>query len=350
MKVAITADLHLAAKQDCPERYNALENIFGQIAALGIENLLIAGDLFDKEFHNYSEFENLCRKYPKIQIHIIPGNHDANISEKSIVGSNLHIYTIPTPVEIGSATFLLVPYKKTTKMSEQIAVAEEEIKGKDWFLVSHGDYYGGTKELNPREAGTYMPLSRDNVAVFKPKAVFLGHIHKPIHWENVYYTGSPCGLDVTETGKRRFLICDTKDGSTKSQEVATDVVYFDETFIIVPLVDEVPLLKSKIDDRIKGWGPAPSDYKKVVVRVKATGYASDRSAILKALEDGFTGFSYYQGTGPSIGELSSSPDVQLNEIAKQTMDLIDELVWDFGGDEPDRELITTKALEVIYGA
>jgi exonuclease SbcD len=348
MKVAITADLHLAVKKDYPERYNALENILRQIEAQSIETLLIAGDLFDRDFHNYTEFERLCKKYPQIQMHIIPGNHDAGISEKSIVGPNIHIYTAPTEATLGSTTFLLVPYKEKTKMSEQIATAEEVIRGKDWFLVSHGDYYGGTKELNPFEPGTYMPLSRENVEVFNPRAVFLGHIHKPINWGNVYYTGSPCGLDISETGKRRFLICDTGDGSVISQVVATDVVYFDESFIIVPLDKEVSLLKQEITKRIKSWGLGSSDDSKVVVRVQAIGYAMDRGAILGALRESFDKFSYYKGTGPLIDELSSSADLQLNTIAKRAIELIDKLEWDFGGDEPERESVKIAALNVIY--
>lgn len=348
MKIAITADLHLAAKKDCPERYNALENILEQLPE-NIENLIIAGDLFDKDFRNYSEFESLCRKYPKIQMQIIPGNHDANISEEIIVGNNIHIYTVPTPLTFGETTFLLIPYKEKTKMSEQIAAAEEEIKGKDWILVSHGDYYGGQKELNPLESGTYMPLSRENVTHYKPRAVFLGHIHKPIDLENVRYTGSPCGLDITETGKRRFLIYDTADGSIKPQEVATDVIYFDESFLVVPLENEVSLLEKEINNRIEAWKLTPSEAKKVVVRVKAFGYARDRDAISKALEKGFAGFRYHEGTAPSLDKLSHSPDIQLNEIAELTLDSIEGLSWEFGGDEPDRELIMIKALQVIYG-
>ena len=174
MKIAITADLHLAIKEDYPERYNALENILGQIENENIESLLIVGDLFDRDFHSYAGFESLCKKHPQIQIHIIPGNHDAGISGESIVGPNIHIYTAPTSVVLGSTTFLFVPYKEKTKMGEQIASLEQEIRGKDWILVGHGDYYGGTKELNPLEPGTYMPLSRENVLTFNPRAVFLG--------------------------------------------------------------------------------------------------------------------------------------------------------------------------------
>jgi len=349
MKIAVTADLHLAVKKDYPERYSALESILRQIESQSIGTLIIAGDLFDRDFHNYANFESLCKKYPQIQMHIIPGNHDAGISEKSIVGANIHIYTAPTAVTLGSTTFLFIPYKEKEKMSEQIATLEEEIRGKDWFLISHGDYYGGTKELNPLEPGTYMPLSRENLEVFRPRAVFLGHIHKPINWGNVYYTGSPCGLNISETGKRKFLIYDTVDGSITSLVVATDVIYSDETFIIVPLDNEVSILKQEIEKRIKSWDLDPSDSRKVTVRVQAIGYAMDRSAILETLRKNFAKFSYYKGEEPSIERLSNSTDHQLNAIAERTMKLIDELDWDFGGDEPERESVKIEALNVIYG-
>lgn len=350
MRIAVTADIHLASKGESPERYNALENILGQIETENIETLCIAGDLFDKDFHNYAEFERLCKRHPQIQLHIIPGNHDAGISEKSIVGSNIHIYTVPTPVEIGSSTFLFVPYEEKTKMGDKIASIENEIKGKDWVLIGHGDYYGGVKELNPLEPGTYMPLSRKNVESFTPRVIFLGHIHKPVNWGNVYYAGSPCGLDISEMGKRRFLVYDTTDGSVVPMVVATDIVYFEESFVIVPLDNEVPLLKQEISNRIKSWNIDPSDYSKVIVRVKAIGYAMDRSAIFSALREGFDRFRYYENEGPAIEELSISTDRQLSVVAKRTMKLIDELEWDFGGDEPEREQLKIEALNVIYGA
>jgi DNA repair exonuclease SbcCD nuclease subunit len=112
MRVAVTADVHLRTQGEHSERYNALENILQQMSAEGMENLLVAGDLFDKDFSNYSEFEELCRKYSKIRLHIIPGNHDPGISGKSIVGDNIHIYTDPTALQFGSTTFLLIPYEE----------------------------------------------------------------------------------------------------------------------------------------------------------------------------------------------------------------------------------------------
>ena len=349
MKIAITADIHLRTRAEYPERYMALENIFKQASVESIENLLISGDLFDKDFRSYSEFEELCKKYSKLQLHIIPGNHDPSISGKSIVGDNIHIYTDPAALEIDSITFLLIPYVGKAKMGEKIAEAEKEIEAKEWVLVAHGDYYGGLKELNPLEPGTYMPLSQKDLEKFNPQAVFLGHIHKPVSQNNIHYAGSPCGLDINETGRRRFLIYDTADGSVFSRDVTTDVIYFNESFVIVPTDDEVSILQQQIKETVDSWNINLSEYQKVCVRVEAKGYTTDRGAILTALTQGFEGFKYFKDEGPKIDRLLVSSDRQLNAIAERTMKLIDELDWDFGSDEPIIGQVKTAALSVIYG-
>lgn len=107
MKIAITADIHLAAKGKYLERYSALESILDQVESENMDTLIIAGDLFDKDFYNYSEFEKICKKHSQVEIHIIPGNHDAGISEKCIVGPNIHIYTTPTAVSLGTVLYSL---------------------------------------------------------------------------------------------------------------------------------------------------------------------------------------------------------------------------------------------------
>lgn len=45
MTIAIIADIHLRTRGDCPERCNVLVNILKSTEAL-----IIAGDLFDKEY------------------------------------------------------------------------------------------------------------------------------------------------------------------------------------------------------------------------------------------------------------------------------------------------------------
>ena len=83
MQVAVTADLHLTQRKKHPERFHALEDILDQCIAGGIRHLIIAGDLFDAESQNYSEFGDLVKKaeYKGIRLLIIPGNHDSGFQE-----------------------------------------------------------------------------------------------------------------------------------------------------------------------------------------------------------------------------------------------------------------------------
>ena len=62
MKIGMTADIHIRARKEYPERYNALIDIFNQCSDLGVEHLIIAGVLFDKEMQNYNEFESICKR------------------------------------------------------------------------------------------------------------------------------------------------------------------------------------------------------------------------------------------------------------------------------------------------
>jgi exonuclease SbcD len=349
MKIAFTADVHLAGQELYPERYRALKAILDVLKQEGICHLVIAGDLFDKGFVNYAEFENLCAGYPEVTLHVIPGNHDPDISKKAITSANVYIYTETTPVSFERLSFLFVPYKNSVTMYEQVSPCIEAIQGMPWVLIGHGDYYHGVKEVNPLEKGTYMPISRENINALRPQKVILGHIHKPMTFEGVCYCGSPCGLDITEKGKRYFLLFDTVDGSTIEREVPGTPLYFNETFILVPSENEVEHCCAQIRERIAAWGIVEQDMARTVVKVSVKGYCMDKSAILNAIKEEFAGFRFYNPSGPLIDELSVSTDPQLQAIAERTMRLIDEAKWNLVEGEPDKESVKILALNTIYG-
>jgi DNA repair protein SbcD/Mre11 len=349
MKIAITADVHLRERDETPDRYRAFENVMEQTRAEGISQVIVAGDLFDKEFRNYSDFEELCREYEDLQVHVSPGNHDTGISERSIVGSNIHVYTEPQTVDMDGTCFLFLPYSPATTMAQNIAEWGGRPSIDPWVLIGHGDYYGGVREPNPLEPGTYMPLTRSDVDGLGAQAVLLGHIHKPDQWGSVSYVGSPCGLDISETGTRRFLIYDTDGGNVEERSVVTDHIYFVESFVVVPVDDEVEALEQEIERRIGAWGLDSADQEKVCVRVLATGYTTDKRAIYDALERGFGQFKSYKDEGPDTDKLMTTTDEQLNAVAQRTRDVLQELDWDFGGDEPEREQVLLAALATVYG-
>ena len=86
MKIAVTADVHLVPGSDGhPERLAALRDILGRLPGLGVEQLIIAGDLFDRAPQGYGEFDALCEQHPAGTLDVSPGNHDANLADGHLV-------------------------------------------------------------------------------------------------------------------------------------------------------------------------------------------------------------------------------------------------------------------------
>jgi len=274
MHINLTADLHLTTRAENPERFSALEFILSQMQLAGHEILIIAGDLFDASVRNCSEFDAVCKHYSEVRFYIIPGNHDLNISGRQIVSSNVTVFTHPEVVRFDSEChpFLFLPYENNKTMGARIAEFSHQLPSGEWVLVAHGDYLDGLRQPNPYEDGLYMPLTRRDITTFRPEKVFLGHVHANMDKDPVYYTGSPCGLDISETGRRRYLNYEPYKGTVESKTIKTDVVFHEETITILPMEDETIYLEQKAHAIIQGWGVDAAEYGGVRLRLKVNGY------------------------------------------------------------------------------
>ena len=351
MKIAVTADVHLTTREDQPARFNALANIFESLSDLEIDQLIIAGDLFNKDVANYSEFETLCKEHSDVTVHVIPGNHDPSLEQKRFATSNIRAYSEPTCVEFGESTFLFLPYQSGTSMGAAIATEVTNLKPSKWVLVGHGDYCRGIRQSDEEEPGTYMPLFRSDIDRFQPRTVLLGHIHIHSSTDNVHYPGSPCGLDISEEGPRHFLVYDTETAEISPHRIQTDLLFFQESFMIVPREDELDRLKTEIQRRIEAWGLDESELSRVQLRVSARGFCRDKQAISHLLEESFESFTRYKDAPPDVNDLSSASNEELDSIANRVEQEINQLDWPVGpeDDRPDRDEIMNQALRVIYG-
>jgi len=351
VQIAVTADLHLQERKKYPERYGALELLLDTILNMKINHLIIAGDLFDQESHNYKDFDAVCSrsKYKNIQFHIIPGNHDLSLQKKMLSSENTQVYSLPEfkQFDLMSMLFFFLPYTKEKSMGEGIANSVNKLEKDKWILISHGDWIPGMSEPNPWEPGVYMPLTRSDIEQFRPAQVICGHIHKPMDSSEMHYPGSLCGLDINETGRRRFLTIDSETGSIESHFIYPDIIYFNETLTVLPVQNEEQYILDQIKKMLESWEIPDSEKNKIQLRLKVSGYSKDKNKLSRLINQELQDITFYDSK-PDLSQVYVSDDVDREEITKQVYREIENLQWPEKEDEPDKDQILLQALRLIY--
>ncbi len=353
MKVAVAADLHLTTRQKHSDRFAAFENILRSLVSLDISSLILAGDTFDESGRNYADFENICRRpeFRCIDILMLPGNHDFDLSEAALPAENVSVITDAEirEFESGALQFLLLPYRADRTMGEDIAAVSGRLRSGRWVLIGHGDWTGGLHDRNPLEPGVYMPLTRVDLDKFRPKNVILGHIHKPMDGDVVHYVGSPCGLDIRETGRRRFVTIDTSTGFIEPHVVETEFIYFNESFVVLPVEDEPAFVREQIEHRIAAWNISPEERTRVRVQVRLSGYSVDQRVLLKTIRDCFQGFRFYRDGEPILTDVYLADDANKAEVARRVSAAVNQFAFANSELQPQAQDILLSALQTIYG-
>ncbi len=353
MKIGITADLHLKSQNETPERYTALNKIIDYLKSQDINDLIIAGDLFDKERYNYNDFDTFCIQHQVINFYIIPGNHDVGIEQRYFSADNIKIITKPEILNFNSLNFLFVPYDFKKSMDEAI---DGFISNRDNFndldgfvIVGHGDYISNVKIENIYETGVYMPLSSNIINKYNPLQVFLGHIHKPSQLGKVWYAGSPYPLDINETGKKRFLTYDTLNNTVESINIDNEIIYFIEKILILPTDDELAYIDKKLEQMINNWQLSDVDINKVTLRLSLFGYTKDINLLVSHIKNFIENkkIKFYDANEVNISNLKviKNEDNERNEIFKEVKKKIDSLPYPAYADKDD---ILEKAMELIF--
>ncbi len=356
MKIAITADIHLDVNH--PDRRDALMDILEQLEREGISDLIIAGDLFDKDGDDtaYASFRECCRAHPSIKLHIIPGNHDPEKSLRHIDEKNLVKYFKTEAKNFDGFFMLFIPYKKGLSMSEELQANYEEISENSWGFVGHGDFIDGRREINPLEKGVYMPLKRGDLGLPGLRRVFLGHIHKPTDPKQplagkVTYPGSPQGLDVTESGSRSFIIYDTKNDVVTSCKVNGSKYFLDETIFVFPDDRENEILADEFKTRIrKSQIPLEAIKEKGLIRIKIMGFVSDIESLKESFRKVFNevGITPYDDRTPNFDQLFAVTDTKKEKLSQMVLEKINRCEWNFGGNEPSLEEVKMASMRFIY--
>ena len=319
---------------------------------LNIDLLIIAGDLFDKSRPNYAEFERIYKDNysPKLTTAIIPGNHDPDLSNRSFSAEGLVIHNNPILLPLNKTwKILFTPYQEGQTMGGVIAPFADDLKGQRWILVGHGDWSPGVRAPDPYEPGVYMPLTRGDIKVYKPEIVFLGHIHTTFQETKVHYPGSPCPVNVSETGLRHFLLLDLNKGTIVSKTADCPLLYFYEKFLMLPRENELDFLRKQMLERIKTWGLPSGWENRAHLKLKVSGISTDRSGVKSVIDQVFSPDVYAAVDEIDLNDLYHIPDPDRELIALKVDHWIKNLCWQEGPSDPSESEIIEEALKIIYG-
>jgi len=249
MLIYATADIHLSLAHE--ERLKNFKLFCQKAIEDGIQHIIIAGDLFDKDVDNTTlqAFDNLAQQFQSLTFHIIPGNHDISTDPHFFRNTNIKIYSSPQIVVLDNYTFVFVPYQEGQNMATYLYLLQEQLKDKSWTLISHGDYTGNSSSnIGENESG-YFPISKADINFFHPTSIILGHIHQsysPLN--NLLYTGSLYPLNKGEIGIRRFIKIDTDSQTINSENWITKTIYEKFTLTLIPNNNTEDYCLRKIQD------------------------------------------------------------------------------------------------------
>jgi len=351
--IAVTADLHLTRRDQNPERFHALENILDQMLQEKVNVLFLLGDVFQENMQNYGEFDALCQdsRYRSIQFHLIPGNHDPYLTSQFFSAENVVVHSQPELFSVKEKDFpiLCLPYTPEKTMGEEMIRFRDQLPEYHWILFGHGDWVEGLREPHSWEPGVYMPLTRTDVESLKPACVVLGHIHKPTDRDVIHYPGSPCGLDVTETGLRRFLFLDPATGQVSHRTVKTERVFFSERLIALPVQEEEEYIQHAFDSMKKSWGIPEKELGRVKLRLEVTGYTRDKHRLEKTIRSVFQSVQFFREGDPDLSEVSVTQEMDRIEIAEALRREIEVMDWPKDPYAPSKEEAFLHALRVVFG-
>ncbi|MBS6534331.1 metallophosphoesterase family protein [Peptoniphilus harei] len=220
MKIIHTGDLHLkklykgklpleVSNKLLEDAWRALFEVFEFSNEVEADIILIAGDLFEKEYFNLRDlnrFLDLVRNV-KAKIFIAFGNHDYlsedNLFLKVDLPENLYIF------KNNLDYFELSELKTRIYGISYDSYAFNRNFGDldlDEEFINIGLFHSDLKDER------YLPLSKDFLQKFN--YVALGHIHKRAKvYDNTYYSGSLIPLSFKDEGKRGIIYLDDEKKS-----------------------------------------------------------------------------------------------------------------------------------------
>lgn len=215
MKIIHTGDLHLkkfykgrlpleVSNKLLEDSWRALYEVFEFSNEVQADIILIAGDLFEREFFNLRDLNRFLDLVKKLnaKVFIVFGNHDYLSEDNLFLKVNLpeNLYIFSNELDYFELSELKTRIYGISYDSFAFKKDFNDIK-LDQNFINIGLFHSDLKDER------YLPLSKDFLEKFN--YVALGHIHKRGKvFDNTYYSGSLIPLSFKDRGKRGIIFLD----------------------------------------------------------------------------------------------------------------------------------------------
>lgn len=242
MKILHTGDVHLdspfahLSAAAAAERRSELRATFSDMMAYArteaVDLLLIAGDLFDRQFVTRDTVALLQEEFAALPCPVIiaPGNHDpaeeGSVWKKHAFPENVHVFTEPTlrKISLDELSCDVYGYAFTEPTLRDCPLSGKTVEDPEKInlLCVHGD--------TTSPISTYGPLPGAVLTAFGADYTALAHIHNPEAANAALpvpgaYCGCPEGRDFGEAGRKGALLV-TVDKIGGEAHVASKFVRF----------------------------------------------------------------------------------------------------------------------------
>lgn len=218
MKIGIVGDIHLGINENKilfdDYHFQCLDYIYNEFTALGIQDIIYLGDVFDKRYSisvkTLEKAKDLFNN--KFNQHFLVGNHDATYKNSNKLNSveillgdkNKVVANLPEELIFDDKKFLMVPWLNKTNYDQCINTIDN----------SDADYMFGHLDLSGFEMVKGFLSKKGQVEkaqLRKFKQVVTGHFHGFSQKKNITYLGSVCQMNWNDYGLEKFAgYIDTK--------------------------------------------------------------------------------------------------------------------------------------------
>ena len=201
-RIVLLTDLHLRSDYFPGFLEKQIETIVGLVNKKPPEYLVFLGDIFDKRNPRGEEllaFDTILSKIKCPNIYILRGNHDT-IRKDGTSSTTLSLYKDKARIIsdsetcfLGGMNFDFIPHYEDEEMIiKDLSASKNPVFGHFGFdgCVSNGHY----------AYESFVKRSH-----FKKKLAFLGHIHKPKQYSNVYVLGTPYSNTFGEANTQKYV-------------------------------------------------------------------------------------------------------------------------------------------------